>query len=1045
MCNLQTYKRQAEGDLAALRSTVDSVASFEEMIETLAGACWCVIFVYFVTYSLAEVTANSTDPIKICLNYISSHAGKNMELTEQLEAAQETVRDLEDSAELTEEIDQQQRAQMDADRAALDAFAVQLAAAQQHLAERDRLLVEHNTALGRVKSANKMLKTEVQRLNLLLSSEFQESKQLESKLKELASLRANQELLASDLQSLYHRNMHSNSQKHKYQALYTRMDSIFGGTAVFIEESKLINTEIAFVSAVTSGLEACRGLGGALDVILQGHSVSEGQAQTALDWDILLTLSSSAGVTETKVVPTLGKLYLLLLQAQGHTVQCNLDLFKAQAVGKTTTTGLSSRTVQQMIDLKARFEAAAQLSSRAKSLCAALVQEYRAHCSGAASSQALLDATAEDADITANLPSSPMRGSPQMGEDSAFVPREGSLALLAQLMSEYSTLMGDLVTHMAPVGVDPSASADCMDLIQNLTLLSTSSSVSAALRVELLYLSMNALCDVALHQLETDSDAASAHSGVMLALKSMKVDIKASIFNLKNNSGHFVEQLPDLTGNYQLLVSCFADIPQTGLVLNIDAAGAESMVKLVQNFIRKVNSAPGLSASVSSTQQLLLGTSGVTRYLPFLLLTNTVSLADAEQNARLREQFDQQCEKYWLLTTQTNSDLLVSSAGAGGGAGAPAVAPGGRKGADSSAALAASTATSSEVSWRVRVADARNLIAAKFGANTGSEGVEIEAVEDLPPGTPAKSLPAVSGAKVQGLLQELDIKKDELRAAMGRCEDLQAQLDAALARAESEDAKPTGTKTMGASKTATKKRGGGKGGAKDPADLLDEISTLEEALFATEQRIETLEQEGKLMKSQLALQSTLLGSSGAGHDGDAAEGGHKVTRKRQSVHSAAGASSSASSVPLLQYQTALELSSHWKAMALRRLTASLVPLPAPASLTTEAAAQPKSTTDRAVLSFKHIALLPSCGKASALGVLPSTATAEPSAGFHTPVTASAAEYAALYHNLRLARASGLRIKSLAPNVDEPAETKPVLSARDRLKSRNTMLYRIQTQ
>jgi len=34
---VQAYKRQAEGDLAALQSFVDSMASFEEMIETLAG------------------------------------------------------------------------------------------------------------------------------------------------------------------------------------------------------------------------------------------------------------------------------------------------------------------------------------------------------------------------------------------------------------------------------------------------------------------------------------------------------------------------------------------------------------------------------------------------------------------------------------------------------------------------------------------------------------------------------------------------------------------------------------------------------------------------------------------------------------------------------------------------------------------------------------------------------------------------------------------------------------------------------------------------
>ena len=214
------------------------------------------------------------------------------------------------------------------------------------------------------------------------------------------------------------------------------------------------------------------------------------------------------------------------------------------------------------------------------------------------------------------------------------------------------------------------------------------------------------------------------------------------------------------------------------------------------------------------------------------------------------------------------------------------------------------------------------------------------------------------------------------------------------------------------------------------------------------------------MKSQLALQSTLLGSSSsAGHEGDHA-GGHAQRgggRRRHTGHSATGA---ADSVSLVQYQTALEITNHWKAMALKRLTASLVPLPAPVGLTftpsqagteatdsAEGAAQPKFTTERPVLSFKHLAVLPSSGKATALGMLPASTQPNSAFGSAAGPAPSAAEYAALYQNLRLARATSLRIKSLVPPEEkqDAAGAKPVNSARDRLKSRGTLLYRIQTQ
>lgn len=999
-----------------------------------------------------------------------------MDLTEELAVAKETIRDLEDTVELNEEIDQQQRAQIDSDRAVIDTLSVTIAAHEAQVAEKDRTLQEHLAALGRIKAANVTLKAEIHRLNTLLSSEFQESKQMESKLKELASLRANQDILCAELHAAYQAHMVATSQKHKFQALYTRMDSIFGGTAVFIEESKLINTEIAFVSAATTGLEACKSLAGVLDVVLQCQSAE--QPSAVLNWDLLpALLSTTNSAAEVKVVPTLGKLYVLLLQAQGHAVQSCVDLFKPHLASKSSTVAVAApRNVQRLIDLKTRFESVAQLSSRLKSACCAVVQEWRAFCSNTASEQALLEAASEG-EATAGTASSSNVPTAETAAG-AFVPSDAAAQALWQLMAECAAAMHDLAEQMTPSAAGSAAhqeTVDVLNIIQNFTLLASSPQVLPALKVETVYLSINTLCDVAISQLEQcDATADKDHhpsettATVLKALKSMKVDVKASIMNLKNNTSHFVENLADLTGNYQLFVSCFVDVPAAGLVLNIDAASTEGMVKLVQNFIRKVNSAPGLSATVTSTQTLMLGMTGVTKYFPFNLLTNTVAGSDLELCARLREQFDQYGTKYWLLTTQTNSDLLVSAPAATAGQG-PSTAGNAATGKKAVTDASASTASFAEVSWRQRVVDARNLISAKFDALDGTESGD--AVEDATTGSseaaggnagesPSKLTSGPHHAKLQAVLNELDIKRDELRAAMLRCEELQAQLDAHTEAAEAHEqstaSSASSTSGSKAKASAGRKRGSlmptGPTKSSNPAqevvELLKEVSTLEEALYATEQRAESLEQEAKLMKAQLSLQSTLLGDDGSAD-------GFAKTRKRAGAGAGFASSGGAAtnSVSLAAYQAALENNNYWKRLVLKRLTASLLPLApqpvlpsssvsvsvrAPANssgssssdtVATDLSAQPKATSHPAALSFKHIELITS-GLSSA------------------PTNMTAAEYASIYHKIRLARAAGARIKSIDPSPESTTKgsgSASAASVRDRLKGRNTLLYRIATQ
>jgi predicted nucleic acid-binding Zn-ribbon protein len=988
---------QAEGDLQALQSTVDSVASFENMIEKLSGNShgwiwYCTVF-------------RNNLSLTLCLTE------ENLDLAERLREAQEAVRDLEDAAELTEEIDQQQRRQMEVDRSSIDMLTVAVSTAEQRLVERDRALAEQEAAAKKVKAANNTLKAEIARLNAQLSSGSQESLQLEAKLRELAYLRSNQEVLAGELHAVSQAQVAAVAQKYKFQALYSRMEAIFGGTAVFIEESKQISTEIAVVSAASAGMEAGRGLSAVLDEVLQAQqSLTEGTdgLHAALDWDALALGgedgASSPSQQPVRVVPLLGGLHALLLQAEAYALQSCLDHFRPSAPGENTQ-GLPSRVLQRLIDLKARFEGISHLSGRLRTAVAAVAAEWRSHVSAAAGSQAVAAAAAAGGEGDAlDASFSSVAGGASSGAVD-FVPSEARAVLVRQLLTDLAAAAKDFLLHMTPT----LEGSDLLNVLQNCTLLEASSSggsINPVLRLELLYVTMNTLCDVSTHQLERSAPGTSSEEHLLLALRSMKSDLKTSILNFKTNTAHFVEKLPDIQGNFQLFVSCFTQLQEAGLVLNSSVQAAEGVVKMVQNFLRKLNSGSSMQGASSATQQLMLGTSGVMRFYPFAVLSNTVAVGDTALRGQLREQFEQHASRYWMLAIHTNSDLLLpvqssqapSSAGAGG------------------------SSTYTEVSWRQRVADARSLIAETLGsvslpakeADTGSAEASV-----VPSPTKAAASAAMAG-KLQALANELEVKRDELRAAMERCDDLQAQLDNAHAAAASQPAAPA---HPGKSRAGAKKR---TGAPKEVPELLEEIATLEEALFATEQRVEALEQEGRTLKAQAAQATAAPGGGSqakeaAGSAGPVSWDLKQLAKKRPVVTPAGNAISTA------QFQAVQAQSNHWRGLALKRLTASLLPLPSVPLHPTltgsssqlpgaEAAAQPKDSAGpvQTKLTFKHVELV-----------------------------AGAADCAALYHQLRMARASGARIRDCSSELSGEGWSKEAaVQRREERRVKSNLMYRI---
>jgi hypothetical protein len=127
----------------------------------------------------------------------------------------------------------------------------------------------------------------------------------------------------------------------------------------------------------------------------------------------------------------------------------------------------------------------------------------------------------------------------------------------------------------------------------------------------------------------------------------------------------------------------------------------------------------------------------------------------------------------------------------------------------------------------------------------------------------------------------------------------------------------------------------------------------------------------------------------------------------------------------------LDQCSHWRALVLKRLTASLAPLPALPILTpaathaAEDAAQPKVSlgVEAHKLTFKHIEVVAERGLTG---------------------QSAAEDYAAIYHKLRMARASGARIKLIHTGGEGGAGAvdRGATAERARSRLRNSLLYRV---
>ena len=973
---LRAYKRQAEDDLFLLRQAVDASQSYEDMIERLSG--------------------------------------DNSVLVDQMEECRRTIADLEEAQELNEEIDHAQRTEIATSHETISALKDCIVELERRVELKEGELVEYKQRLERVQRMCVSLKQEASQLHSMLSSESHEVRQMTARLRDASSMRTTLQLQAAELAAMHSSLLVSTSLRYKYQTLFVRMEAIFGATSFFVEEAKRANIESALVSAATAGLDACRVLAEALTAVF---AVDDGLMRTLRDDDSC-----------KDAVPLLGRLYLLLLQLQSYCVNCTIDYFVKD--DHSSKDGARERVVmvlncsqQVIVDMKHGFESVKSLSSRLQALLHGLCSDYTQH-----QSRHSYDS------LMADVEGSPGRGvtADHHQEEKALLASFSNASYqvsFSEILHECEDTIAVLVDcSRAIVDGGAASGGGAYELSEEELLLQTplvlstgadgcSSPASSTIKLEFLLIAFNLLLDMALHQLQkSDVDGAAVADGeATSSLRGIKRDtIKLASVAAAAASTSIID-LPTLMGHYRSLLSCFDH--HGSMTFDLHRPQVLPSLQSMAASLRDWSTAAAASMASSdnaTTRQVLFSSGGGgggggaawMTYFPALAMTNCITqqCSDVEEsfrmNAELREQVNGLVDKFWMLLVSPNSssELLLQSV--------PMAGVLGLKGNSPAVASVRDT-----VRWKSRVAELRRVVMSrlsdddrKAAEDNSRSGVASQSID----AGSSSSQPIRSQAALT-LQVELDIKREELQSALKKCVELQSQLDDA-----SQTHPPPPTPPQG------------NYGPSEVDRLQREVHTLEDALHATEQRAEATEKELKLLKAQLTMQGLIQGGS-SGRRGGAGTGSAAAASKT-GISIDCGVSKplvdahpGSRVVPQGVYDAAMLERSYWKGLALRRLTSSLLPLTIPnnggCTVVSDGTPAGKPMADLKLEPLTLLTNIRSEGSPESVVAVLNNLRVQSSSSQGGSLLS---QYSRLYHQIRLARPAGMRIKRLGGLVDVSA-------------------------
>jgi hypothetical protein len=234
--------------------------------------------------------------------------------------------------------------------------------------------------------------------------------------------------------------------------------------------------------------------------------------------------------------------------------------------------------------------------------------------------------------------------------------------------------------------------------------------------------------------------------------------------------------------------------------------------------------------------------------------------------------------------------------------------------------------------------------------------------------------------------------------------------------------------------------------------LRSEMRVMEDALKSTENRADAVEKEARLIRNHHHSQSLtnvntpppkaetraerLSRRQSQADMNDAQKSSFSLSSLLASVGEAAAPSPAHHHVhdSSAQYQLLLDQASHWRRVAMKKLTQSLLPLPEISPLSTSRLVDPSTA-----------------GRNLPVEYAPGTTVRQPNAfavhnvellGYDAD-SATSADYTALYRKIRLLRASSVRIRAIdGGDKATGGEMSRSEALRSRIKAKTNVVYRV---
>lgn len=770
---LRAYKDKSTLEIEELKQSVDSMSSFEAMIEKLTS--------------------------------------DNLDLSSSLSEAKQTIQELEDAIEVNEELDQQQRDQIESDRKTIDSLEVSVHNFELLLQEKDSVAHDLQKKLDAMRQKYYGEKQEVEKIQEILSLGSQDHKAIEATVKQNQFLKTQNDELKLETWNLRSQIASTQLQRLRFQALYTRLNDFFGSTSFFIEESKLLNIEILCITTICAGFEAGKRLTLLLNLFLQRSS---GQAGNIVSHSDAVAASSAL----------LFSAFQLMLPLQASIVKKTLPRIRDHSRKIFVDVSLHQETMQvmqQLQNIKAIYDDLLQHAGKYMQPLAKLIAETACN-------------ELMDQDSLERNPEYIVLKTDIVPALKVFV--ETLKAAVSDITDGNTTDEAASVSQVFEQGLlSVLSQAELVNLPEDRNEGSTVEDdlqyLEREMTVEALFLICSALLDQISYQSETSNWSATMSAQALDTLRSVKIELEECVrisFKVFSRLAAQAKYHRVFLNAVIEMVRLFRATEKTQLILlPFTTEEVHPSFRQVLSSLRNLKSEIVLHHQSSASSHNAAVESMISfRYFPALFLLGNHS--GSASSSSLGEQMGYVMDRYWSLLLQGDNELLVAA---------------------STLAQRKGMAHMDVMSWKERVRVFRTQVLSKWDTNESGKGLDGESVEDskhpFQASTSGSTAAGGSGnerGETRIWKRKLDAKEDELRTALKHVQVLQTANDQLTAEINSN------AKTM--EKTNNPAQVSGEAESSETTiRLKEEIKALEEALESVDKRYEDVVRENKLLKA----------------------------------------------------------------------------------------------------------------------------------------------------------------------------------------------------